>query len=94
MRLSQAEKMEIIRIVEGSQLSLRQTLQELGVWAAAPSLAGISATWRAAMTVWFRQGAPRSDSGTGFRTRYASRWWRLPLRGRTLAQRAGLPDHG
>ena len=33
------------------------------------------------MTVWFRQGAPRSDSGTGFRTRYASRWWRLPLRG-------------
>ena len=31
MRLSQAEKMEIIRIVEGSQLSLRQTLRELGV---------------------------------------------------------------
>jgi len=30
MRLSQAEKMEIIRIVEGSQLSLRQTLRELG----------------------------------------------------------------
>ena len=31
MRRSQAEKMEIIRIVEGSQLSLRQTLRELGV---------------------------------------------------------------
>ena len=31
MRLSQAEKMEIIRIVEGSQLSLRRTLRELGV---------------------------------------------------------------
>ena len=31
MRLSPAEKMEIIRIVEVSQLSLRQTLRELGV---------------------------------------------------------------
>ena len=31
MRLSQAEKMEIIRIVEGSQLSARRTLRELGV---------------------------------------------------------------
>ncbi len=31
MRISQAEKMEIIRIVEGSQLSARRTLRELGV---------------------------------------------------------------
>ncbi len=31
MRLSQAEKMEIIRIVEGSELSVRRTLKELGV---------------------------------------------------------------
>ena len=31
MRLSQAEKMEIIRIVESSQLSVRRTLRELGV---------------------------------------------------------------
>ena len=31
MRLSQAEKMEIIRIVEGSKLSVRRTLRELGV---------------------------------------------------------------
>ena len=31
MRLSQAEKMEIIRIVEGSHLSVRRTLRELGV---------------------------------------------------------------
>ena len=31
MRLSQAEKMEIIRIVEGSQLSVRRTLRDLGV---------------------------------------------------------------
>ena len=31
MRYSQAEKMEIIRLVETSDLSIRQTLQELGV---------------------------------------------------------------
>ena len=31
MRYGQAEKMEIIRLVEGSPLSVRQTLSELGI---------------------------------------------------------------
>jgi transposase-like protein len=31
MRFSQAEKMEIIRIVEESELSVRHTLRELGI---------------------------------------------------------------
>ena len=31
MRLTGAEKREVIRLVEGSDLSVRQTLQELGV---------------------------------------------------------------
>ncbi len=31
MRFSQAEKMEIIRIVEESELSVRRTLRELGI---------------------------------------------------------------
>ena len=31
MRYSQAEKLEIIRLVEGSERSVRQTLDELGV---------------------------------------------------------------
>ena len=31
MRVSAAEKLELIRLVEGSQLSVRQTLQEIGL---------------------------------------------------------------
>jgi putative transposase len=31
MRHSPSEKLEIIRIVEGSELSIRQTLKELGI---------------------------------------------------------------
>ncbi len=31
MRVSQAEKMEIIRIVEQSELSVRRTLEELNI---------------------------------------------------------------
>ena len=31
MRYSSSEKMEIIRIVEDSELSVRQTLKELGI---------------------------------------------------------------
>ena len=31
MRYSSSEKMEIIRIVEDSELSIRQTLKELGI---------------------------------------------------------------
>jgi len=31
MRFTQSEKMEIIRIVEGSELSINRTLQELGI---------------------------------------------------------------
>ena len=31
MRYSQAEKMEIIRLIEGSELSIKQTLEELDV---------------------------------------------------------------
>lgn len=31
MRYSQAEKMEIIRIVEGSPVSVKQTLEELAI---------------------------------------------------------------
>jgi predicted DNA-binding protein (UPF0251 family) len=30
VRLGTAEKLEVIRLVEGSELSLRRTLQELG----------------------------------------------------------------
>ena len=31
MRVSAAEKLELIRLVEGSQLSVRQTLKEIGL---------------------------------------------------------------
>ena len=50
MRLTGAEKREVIRLVEGSDLSVRQTLQELGVN-------------RATFYAWYRRYQAQGDAG-------------------------------
>ena len=51
MRYPAAEKLEIIRLVEQSPLSVRRTLAQLGI-PRSPSTPGTSAIWRAAPGPW------------------------------------------
>ena len=72
MRLTVAEKREVIRLVEGADRSVRQTLQELEVN-------------RATFYAWYRRyqadgeaglaAKPRAGMGIGFRRRCGSRSW-------------------
>lgn len=65
MRYSQAEKMEIIRLVEDSELPVKHTLDELDVAPGAPSTGGIGDMKRKAMK-GFPVGLLPEGSGTGF----------------------------
>ena len=78
MRFSQPEKMEIIRLVEESELGVKRTLQELDV----P---------RSSFYRWYRRYAeeatrawPRSsrrgNSGIAFPIQSGSRLWKRPYR--------------
>jgi transposase-like protein len=51
MRYGSAEKLEIIRLVEQSSLSVRRTLAQLGI-PRSTFYAGTSAIWRAAPGPW------------------------------------------
>ena len=65
MRYSPSEKLEIIRIVEDSDLSVRQTLKELGIHAV-PFTTGIADIWKMEWRAW-ALNSPRPDpSGTRF----------------------------
>ena len=66
MRLTGAEKREVIRLVEGSDLSVRQTLQELGVN-------------RATFYAWYRRYQAQGDAGLMAKAPAARRYWnRIP----------------
>ncbi len=66
MNLSAAEKLEVIRLVEGSQLSVKQTLQELGVC-------------RSSFYRWYRQYLEDGPDGLESNSRSPKRFWnKLP----------------
>lgn len=67
MRYSQAEKMEIIRLVEDSELPVKHTLDELDVAPGAPSTGGIGDMKRKAMKGFPAGRLMPEGSGTGFR---------------------------
>ena len=80
MRLTGAEKREVIRLVEGSDLSVRQTLQELGVN-------------RATFYTWYRRYQVQGDAGLTAKAPAARRYWnRIPSPVRQRVVDAALAD--
>ena len=80
MRLTVAEKREVIRLVEGSDLSVRQTLQELGVN-------------RATFYAWYRRYRADGDAGLTPKAPAARRYWnRIPPPIRQRVVDAALAD--
>ena len=80
MRLTAAEKHEIIRLVEGSDLSVRRTLRELGVH-------------RSTFYAWYRRYQAVGAAGLVPRPAAARRHWnRIPLRVRHRVVEAALAD--
>ena len=80
MRLTAAEKHEIIRLVEGSDLSVRRTLRELGVH-------------RSTFYAWYRRYQAVGAAGLVPRPAAARRYWnRIPLRVRHRVVEAALAD--
>ncbi len=65
MRRTTGEKLELIRLVEGSDLSVRQTLRELRL-NGRPSTPGIAATRSGGERDLSRSPAPAGASGTAF----------------------------
>ena len=66
MRLTAAEKAEVIRLVEGSDLSVRRTLTELGVH-------------RSTFSAWYRRYVAEGAAGLVAKPPAAQRYWnRLP----------------
>src|SRR5262249_18400625 len=66
VRLTAGEKAEVIRLVEGSDLSVRRTLAELGVH-------------RSTFYAWYRRYAAGGVAGLAARTPAGPRYWdRLP----------------
>ena len=80
MRLTAAEKHEIIRLVEGSDLSVRRTLRELGVH-------------RSTFYAWYRRYQAVGAAGLVPRPAATRRHWnRIPLRVRHRVVEAALAD--
>ena len=68
MRLTVAEKREVIRLVEGSDLSVRQTLAQLGVH-------------RSSFSTWYRRYQEAGEAGLVAQPPAAKRYWnRIPAR--------------
>ena len=80
MRLTTAEKAEVIRLVEGSALSVRRTLTELGVH-------------RSTFYAWYRRYAEDGVAGLGAKKPAAQRSWnRIPPAVRERVVTAALAD--
>ena len=80
MRLTAAEKHEIIRLVKGSDLSVRRPLRELGVH-------------RSTFYAWYRRYQDGGAAGLSPRPSAARRHWnRLPPRVRRRVVEAALAD--
>ncbi len=80
MRLTAAEKREVIRLVEHSDLSVRQTLAQLGVH-------------RSTFYTWYQRYREEGDAGLAPRPPTAKRYWnRIPARVREQVVEAALAD--
>ena len=82
MRLTAAEKREVIRLVEGSDLSVRHTLQELRVN-------------RATFYAWYRRYQAEGDAGLAAKPPAARRYWNRippPIRQRVVAAALAAPE--
>ena len=80
MRRTAAEKYEVIRLVEGSDLPVRQTLRELQVN-------------RSTFYVWYHRYADRGRAGLPSKPSAARRYWnRIPPRVRQRVVKAALAD--
>ena len=80
MRLTVAEKREVIGLVEGSDLSVRQTLARLGVH-------------RSTFSTWYRRYQEAGEAGLVARPPAAKRYWnRIPARVRARVIEAALAD--
>ena len=80
MRRTAAEKYEVIRLVEGSDLPVRQTLRELQVN-------------RSTFYVWYHRYADRGRAGLQAKPSAARRYWnRIPARVRQRVVKAALAD--
>ncbi len=80
MRHTAAEKYEIIRLVEGSDLSVRHTLRELQVH-------------RSTFYAWYRRYTERGRAGLEAKSSAARRYWnRIPSRVREHVVEAALAD--
>ena len=80
MRLGAAEKREVIRLVEGSDLSVRRTLRELGVS-------------RSTFYAWYERYREHGDAGLEPRAPAKRRHWnRIPDRERKRVVDAALAD--
>jgi hypothetical protein len=84
VRLTPAEKREVIRLVEGSDLSVRQTLQELCVN-------------RATFYAWYRRYRAEGDAGLTPKPAAARQYWNRippPIRVNDAMWIADLLAHG
>ena len=80
MRRTAAEKREVIRLVEGADLSARRTLRELGVY-------------RSTFYAWYRWYQEASSAGLRSQPSTAQRYWnRLPPRVRQRVVEVALAD--
>ena len=80
MRVTVADKLEVIRLVEGSELSARRTLRELGVH-------------RSTFYGWYRRYRAEGVDGLAPRPAAARRYWnRIPPRVRQRVVEAALAD--
>ena len=80
VRRTAAEKYEVIRLVEGSDLPVRQTLRELQVN-------------RSTFYVWYHRYAERGRAGLQSKPSAARRYWnRIPPRVRQRVVKAALAD--
>jgi len=80
VRLTAAEKREVLRLVEGSELSVRQTLQALRVN-------------RATFYAWYRRYRAEGDAGLTAKPPAARRYWnRIPPPMRQQVVAAALAD--
>jgi transposase InsO family protein len=82
VRLTAAEKREVIRLVEGSDLSARQTLQELRVN-------------RATFYTWYRRYREEGEGGLAAKPSAARRYWNRippPIRQRVVDAALTVPE--
>jgi transposase InsO family protein len=83
VRLTAAEKREVIRLVEGSELSARQTLQELRVN-------------RATFYAWYRRYREEGKTGHAAKPPAARRYWNRippPIRQGVVDAALAAPEH-